>query len=259
MIRFAMMIGLCVLCACQQDKLSVSTNAASPPAAGAGSGSSDRSTGTGAPAQLAQDADAGSRSEALILPGTLSEKTTVGDLQTRFGKSNVKITDVPDGYGSTFPGVVLFPDDPTRRAYVGFHDDEALSGLASISVRDAGSRWRGKHGIHIGMSFADLRRLNGKAFGFTGFDTNHRGMVNDQWSIALDDQDDRLGALDVQEGESLYFGVELGLRGPVEGIPGVAYPRGDDLISSDDPRYPKLGEIAEVSEIRAWSSLDDEW
>jgi hypothetical protein len=31
------------------------------------------------------------------------------------------------------------------------------------------------------------------------------------------------------------------------------------MISSDDPNYPKLGELVEVESITAWSSLDDEW
>lgn len=226
MFRFAMTISLCLLCACRSER---SESVVDTP----------------------QDA-------TFVLPGTFSKQTTVADLQRRFGKANVRITSEPDGSSDSRPRVVLFPDDPTRRAYVSFHDADTLTILASISVRDAGSRWRGKHGIHIGMPFAELRRVNGKPFGFSGFNSEHRGWAHDQWSLALDDEDSRLGALDVDEGEHMSFGVNLGLRGQVENIPAGAYPHDDVSLSSDDPRYPRLGELVEVVGITASTSLDDE-
>ncbi|HEY0660833.1 MAG TPA: hypothetical protein VGD21_05900, partial [Lysobacter sp.] len=168
------------------------------------------------------------------------------------------ISEARNDDGTLERSVVLFPEDPTRRAFVGFHDAENLSDLQSISVRDAGSRWRGKRGVHVGMSFAELRKVNGKPFWFSGFDSEHRGWVRDQWSPALDDDDATLGALDVEEDDHMYFGVDLGLRGEAKDIPANAYPS-DDSISSDDPRYPRLGEIVEVTAISATTSLDDEW
>lgn len=195
---------------------------------------------------------------AFVLPGTFSEQTTVADLEVRFGKANIRIVEEPGEDDTRIRSVLLFPDDPSRRAYVGFHDSENLSGLASISVRDAGSRWRGKQGVYVGMSFAELHKRNGKPFGLAGFDSQYRAWAHDQWSPARDDDDNQLGALDVAEGEHMYFGVQLGLRGPVKDIPAGAYPV-DDSISSDDPRYPRLGEIVVVTEIHATTSLDDEW
>jgi hypothetical protein len=195
---------------------------------------------------------------AFVLPGDFSQGTSVTDLETRFGKANVKIVEVPVD-GGVSRSVELFPDDPLRRAYVVFYDELALEGVASISVRDPGSIWRGKHGAHVGMSFADLRRINGKPFYFSGFDSEHRGWVHDTWSPALDDDDGRLGALDVDEGEHMYFNVDLGLRNGAEGIPAGAYPVDDFSISSDDPRYPRLDELVEVTAIGASTSLDDEW
>lgn len=195
---------------------------------------------------------------SLVLPGTFSQRTTVAELETRFGKSNVKIVEEP-GEGGVRRSVVLFPDDPSRRAYVDFHDAEKLSDVARISVTDAGSRWRGKQGVHVGMSFAELRRRNGKPFYFSGFDNQHRGLVHDQWSPSLDDDDSRLGALDVAEGEHMYFGVGLTLRAAGKQIPAQAYPHDDYSVMSDDPRFPQLGTLVEVTEINATTSLDDEW
>jgi hypothetical protein len=229
MIRFVMLLPLFVLCACQPDKSPVA-DAASP-----------------------QPADS-----SFVLPGTFSQRTTLADFEKLFGKANVRIIEEPGDNNTRMLSLVLFPDDPTRRAFVGFHDSEKLTDLASISVQDAESRWRGKRGVRVGMSFAELRKLNGKPFYFSGFDNQHRGWVRDQWSPALDDKDDRLGTLDVAEDEHMYFGVNLGLRGQAKDIPATAYPV-DDSISSDDPRYPRLGELVVVTAINASTSLDDEW
>ena len=188
-----------------------------------------------------------------VLPGAFAQSTSVADLEARFGKANVKMADVPDYEGAPL-GVVLFSDDPTRRAYVGFHDAEQTS-LANIAVRDADSRWRGKEGVHIGMPFSELRQRNRKPFYFSGFDDQRRGGAHDQWSPSLDDKDDQLGAFDVAADEHMSFGVDLHLRGEP---PADAYPHDEASVSSDDPLYPRLGELAYVSGFEATTSLDDE-
>jgi len=152
---------------------------------------------------------------------------------------------------------VLFPDDPVRRVYVAFYDPDTLQHLASISVRDAGSRWRGKQGVHVGMSFAKLRQLNGKPFWFSGFDAEHRAWAHGQWSPALDDDDGSLGAFDVEEGERLYFNVDLGLSDS-KPIAASDLPL-DENVSSEDPRVLRMSERIVVTGYSAGSSLDDEW
>ena len=216
--RFLMGLGLCAIVACRHGGLSPAADALPD--------------------------------SAFVLPGAFSEHTTVADLQARFGAPNVKLADVPDAFSGTRPGVVLFPDDPTRRAYVRFYEQEPLHHLASVTVNDAGSRWSGKLGVKIGTSFADLRQRNGAEFWFIGFDAEHEASVRDAWNA---------GALDVTEGDQLYFGVDLRLREPVKDISATVYPSSEESISSEDPRYPQLGELAFVSAITAWSSLDDEW
>lgn len=184
---------------------------------------------------------------AFVLPGPFSEQTTVADLEARFGADHVQIATEPDGAGGTAQLVLLFPDDPTRRATVRFHGGDLTGLLASITVTEPTSRWRGKHGVRVGMSFADLRQKNGRAFYFLGFDADGNGYVRDAWDV---------GALDVVEGERLYFGVDLRLQNPDSD---VARPGEYGQTSSDDPAYAHLGTLVEVSAISAWSSLDDEW
>jgi hypothetical protein len=192
----------------------------------------------------------------LVLPGAFGQRTTIADLEAMFGKANVKVGPLPAEV-SDARGVVLFPDDPTRRAYVTFHDADALTDVASIMVRDPGSRWRGKRGVHIGMSFAELGKLNGKPFVYSGFDEQRRGWAHGGWSPALSEDDATLGAFDVAEGDHMYFDVDLGLRG--NDIPADDYPHDDPSMSSDDPSYPRIGEIAEVIGFGGSTSLDDEW
>ena len=193
-----------------------------------------------------------------LLPGDYAQSTTLADLEARFGKANVRITGA-QGEDGFYHRVLLFPDDPSRRAHLDFYEDDPPTGVHSISIRDAGSKWRGKHGVHVGMSFADLRKINGKPFYFNGFDGAHRGWVHDSWSPALDDDDGRLGRLDVDQGEHMYFDVELGLRDAAKALPAGTWPVDEMSISSDDPRFPRLGELVEVTAISARTSLDDEW
>ena len=200
-------------------------------------------------------ADAKPDAGAFVLPGDFAQGTSVADLEARFGKSNVQPTHGP-GEGGIYHRVVLFPDDPARRAFVEFYEDEPLDGVHAISVRDRDSTWRGKHGVRIGMSLAELRKVNGKPFYFSGFDGEGRGSVHDAWSPALDDDDGSLGKLDVDEGEHMYFEVELGLR---KGAPAGEVPADEASVSSDDPRFPRLGELVEVTGFGGTTSLDDEW
>jgi hypothetical protein len=191
------------------------------------------------------------------LPGDYSEHTTVADFRARFGSDNVEVAPLSDTEDSP-RGLVLFPGDPSRRAYVAFHDEDALTGVAGITIRDRGSRWRGKQGVHVGMSFAELRRTNGKPFYFSGFDAALQGVVQDAWRPSLDADDDTLGALDVGPGEEMYFAVELGAPPAAAPIQASAYPHDEMSVSSDDVRFPRLGELFEVTAIRAFTSLDDE-
>jgi hypothetical protein len=180
----------------------------------------------------------------LVLPGTFSEDTTVEDFKTRYGAENVVVGALPDGE----QGLILFPDDPTLRAYVRFYDTDPMGHLASITVVDRESRWRGKGGVRIGMSLAEVVEKNAQRFFLLGFEDG-QAQVRDGWDA---------GKLDVAEGDRLYFGVDFRLRPPAEKIPETDYPSGGQW-ATNDPDYPRLGEIADVAAMSAWSSLDDEW
>lgn len=198
---------------------------------------------------------AAAQSDEWRLPGTFSQGTSLADLETRFGAANLrKVAPTADTYHCE---VILFPDDPVRRAHAFFYDCDKLDQLRSIEVRDRESRWRGKGGVHVGMPFTELRERNGKAFGFSGFDQDGKAAAHDQWSPAIGD-DATLGKLDVEEGERMYFDVTLGLRVDAAATDKVMLPR-DSYFPSDDPRIPPLAPLLEVVGFGASTSLDDEW
>lgn len=206
---------------------------------------------------VAAEAAVTDASAGFVLPGDYSEQTSVADFVARFGKDNVRVVQSEED-GRIVRSLVLFPHDPARRAYVGFHDSAALQGVRMIAVRDRESRWRGKGGVRVGTTFAELRERNGKPFYLSGFDAQDDGVANDQWSPAPEGDDGSLGAMDVAEGEHMYFGVQLGLSAQAAPLPAGALPR-DENVSSDDPRYPRMRELIEVTAINATTSLDDEW
>lgn len=169
------------------------------------------------------------------LPGAFTAGTSRSWLEQRFGTANVRVGDVPGAEGETSRGVILFPDDPKRRAYVYFKDDEHLRDLAMLRVMDAGSQWQLDNGVGVGMSLSALVALNGKPIAFTGFDWDYGGVVSD-WHG---------GRLQPSTTEGFRRDIRLGHRDAASG----RYPVGDDTFASDDRRYPRMGEVVIVGEI----------
>jgi hypothetical protein len=171
------------------------------------------------------------------LPGEFAPDTGIRQLERRFGKDNVRIGEVPGAEGETARGVILFPDDPTRRAYLYFEDSQELAGLQLVRVVDEGSRWRLDNGIGIGTPLAKVVAMNGKPIRFFGFDWDYGGAITDwnggKLAPAPDDPVIRQARLTHAE------------------APGGSYPSGEGEFASDDPRYPRLGGIAIVGEISA--------
>lgn len=173
-----------------------------------------------------------------LLPGALAADLGPAQLRELFGAANVRIDDhLSLGEGEEVRGVVLYPDDAGRRAYVYFQDPQALRGLSAVSVRDAGSRWRLDNGLRMGLSLAELARLNGKPIRFSGLDWDYGGQVLD-WNG---------GALGGRDGDPLRRQARLDYTGSAP-VRIDDYPSGDRDFSSDDPRYPQQGRLLRVVE-----------
>ncbi|MGO1001319.1 hypothetical protein [Lysobacter sp. CA196] len=172
-----------------------------------------------------------------VLPGALTRDVGPEQLRRLFGSANVKIDEqLPGTEGETYRGVVLFDHDPSRRAYVYYQDEQQLRGLRMISVIELGTVWRLDNGVATGMSLDELVRRNGKPLRFQGLDQHSGGFVHD-W---------KGGKLDAREGAAARPLVSLGYS---PDAPHFAIPTGYRGYASNDPKYPRQGELLHVTMI----------
>lgn len=234
-----MLAGLaCLMLACSRPSPTADKPAATSPASAAGD-STVRDTSdapvVASPGEAADDAS----KNAFLLPGAFAPDTTIAALRDRFGAAQVKVGDVPGAEGESFHGVILFPDDPAHRAYLYFQDAQALRGLSSVRVIDAGSRWQLDNGIAIGMTLAELVHRNGKPIRYTGLGWDYGGTIQDLGGGAL---------ARAQEG-AVTRHWRLGVAGDASQANAHDYPLGEATFSSDDPRYPRQGDAIVVDEL----------
>lgn len=236
MIRaFCIAMATLALVACQRN----TPEPSAAPAARTTSSSPDDAQPSASLAGAAADADSITQDNTFVLPGALGPDTDVAALRRLFGASNVHLGEVPGPEGTTAQGVILFANDPARRAYLYFQDENARAGLALVSIQDRPSRWALDSGVRIGMPLSQLLALNGKPVRLMGFDWDYGGYVSD-WNG---------GRLARKAGDMVRRGIRLDIRETAEGLGPDSYPVGDGEFSSDDPRYPRLAEIADVGEI----------
>ena len=219
--RTVLFLGLVLQCSCRPASHPATTASTESPATTA--------AGTPSPEAPTRQSHAPTNVPATwILPGDFSPDTTLQDLQHRFGAGNVTVEDIPGAEGESFRGVVLFANDPTRRATVYFQDPQNLLGLAMVSIDEDHSEWKLASGVGIGTSLAELRRINGKPFSFSGFDWDYGGTIID-WHG---------GKLAPASDEAISTRIQL--RMAQGDLGGKAYPQGDSRFSSDDPRWKGL-------------------
>jgi hypothetical protein len=174
--------------------------------------------------------------DPFVLPGPLSAATGPDGLRRIYGAQNVEEGQVPGAEGEMFHGVILFPKDPSRTAYVYFQDEKTLTGLSLVRVFGPVSQWKLDNGIGIGTPLSDVLRRNGKPIRFYGLDWDYGGTIT-EWNG---------GKLAPRDDDPVRRAIHLGAR---EGAAARGYPMGDREFSSDDPRYPKLGTSVVVNEI----------
>lgn len=170
------------------------------------------------------------------LPGRFTSGDSTASLRARFGAAQVQEGEVPGAEGERVEGVILFPDDPSRRAYLYFEDAAQRRGLSLVRVLDQPSRWHFQDGIAVGMPLAELVARNGRPVRFFGLDWDYGGGVIG-WNG---------GRLEPAPDAPQRRSIGLSTR---PDIGDAAYPMGDGEFSSDDPRYPQLGRDLVVGEL----------
>ncbi len=212
---------------------SATTAAADPPKVAPAAALSPASSSTGVrdPQAAQPSADAGYH-----LPGTLHKDLSLEDLRRRYGAANVSVAQIDGAEGETSRGIVLFADDPMRRAEIFPQDDANLRGISAIRVSGTRSRWQLGNGVRLGMTLAELVAANGKPVSFSGLDWDYGGGIND-WH----------GGRLAPPGSGVVF-VAVGLtHGDLD--EGDSIPMGDSEFRSDDARYPRQGRLLFVGQL----------
>jgi hypothetical protein len=88
-----------------------------------------------------------------------------------FGFTNVTTTDVEAKDGTKVAASVIFPDDPQQRLEVWWTNASSHSGIYLIVITGQ-SDWTAPGGLRLGLTLAELEKLNHKSFKLTGFDKN---------------------------------------------------------------------------------------
>ena len=118
---------------------------------------------------------AGSRTVAC--KGAFAKDSSNLKLAMAFDSRNVTFTEV-DALGSKVPASVLFPKDPKRRLEVWWSNPANRSDTYLIVINGQ-STWSGPGGMRLGLSLAQLEKLNHKPFKLKGFDKDGVATVSD--------------------------------------------------------------------------------
>ena len=171
------------------------------------------------------------------LPGDLGPLTTQAQLEARFGKANLReeTFDGAEGMG-TYPVLVAFPDDPTKRLELLLDADNKDAPIQELRVSGVESKWHDATGLRPGMTLGELVKLNGAPVSFYGLAWDYGGTVQD-WHG---------GKLANAVGNPLFRRVILTAR---TGADGNALPQGDATFRSDDPKWVNAGKDMVVGEL----------
>jgi hypothetical protein len=96
-----------------------------------------------------------------------------------FGFRNVTATNVEAKDGTKVAASVIFPDDPQQRLEVWWKNADS-SGTYLIVITGQ-SDWTAPSGLRLGLTLAELEKLNHKSFKLWGFDKDGIAAISD-WS-----------------------------------------------------------------------------
>ena len=109
--------------------------------------------------------------------GPFSKDSSNLKLAMVFDSRNVSFEDVDVG-GTKVAASVLFTKDPKRRLEIWWQNPAAHSGLYLILINGQ-STWSGPGGLKLGLTLAELEKLNHKPFKLKGFDKDGTATVSD--------------------------------------------------------------------------------
>lgn len=109
------------------------------------------------------------------LASLVTASTSESDLIEQLGAENVRRDSFHVGEGFYEITTVLYPDDPTRRVYILWIDDEHTI-PDWVRVTDPESTWSISR-IEMETSLTELEHLNNRSFQLTGFGWDYGGTI----------------------------------------------------------------------------------
>jgi hypothetical protein len=110
--------------------------------------------------------------------GAFSKDSSHLRLAMTFDTKNVTYTDVDSSAGSKVPASVLFATDPKRRLEI-WWANAAARNQTYLIVINGKSTWTAPGGMKLGLTLAQLEKLNHKPFKLKGFDKDGTATVSD--------------------------------------------------------------------------------
>jgi hypothetical protein len=110
--------------------------------------------------------------------GAFSKESSHLRLAMTFDSKNIAFADVEASNGSKVPASVVFPNDPKRRLEV-WWSNAAERRDTYLIVINGKSTWTAPGGMKLGLTLAQLEKLNHKPFKLKGFDKDGVATVSD--------------------------------------------------------------------------------
>jgi hypothetical protein len=172
-------------------------------------------------------------SHAVACSGAFTKDSSNLKLAMVFDSRNVTYTDV-DFNGSKVGASILFPKDPKRRLEIWWSNPANRSGIYLILINGQ-STWSAPGGMRLGLTLAELEKLNHKPFKLKGFNKDKVATVSDWDGGAL---------ATLTGGCKSGLSMQADAKAPADAV--SAFPA-DHEYSSDDPALravkPTVSEI----------------
>ena len=98
-------------------------------------------------------------------------------LAMTYDPKNVEFSEVEAGSGKTMASII-YPKEPKHRLEIWWSNVDKRKDTYLIAINGA-STWTGPQGLRLGLSLADLEKLNRKPFKLKGFDKDKVAAVTD--------------------------------------------------------------------------------
>ena len=115
----------------------------------------------------------------------ISKNDSAKSILKKYGK-NAILGNINAPEGEVYKGIILYPNNPKKRAEILFFDDE-LKHPSSIQFEDKSSEWN-IAGLKIGDSLDKAVRINKNAISMSGFDWDYGGYASDFHKGTLSDK-----------------------------------------------------------------------